>query len=218
MDADDLDADTYAAVLADLARVNRITLAGRPTLRFLDRVARETGRLKLLDVGYGHGDMLRRIARWAERRGIAAELVGVDLNPRSAAVARAATPPGMTIDFRTGDYAGLAGQGFDVVLSSLVAHHMSEPELTAFLKFMEAQASRGWLVNDLHRHGFAYHGYPLLAAAMGWHPIVRADGRTSIARAFRPAEWRVLLARAGVADKARIVRRFPFRLCVERTR
>ena len=44
---------------------------------------------RLLDVGFGHGDMLRAIARWARRRGIAVDLVGVDLNPKSEAAARA---------------------------------------------------------------------------------------------------------------------------------
>lgn len=39
----------------------------------------------------------------------------------------------------------------------------------------------------------------------------------SIARSFRPDEWRIALEEAGVgADQVRIVRRFPFRLCVER--
>jgi 2-polyprenyl-3-methyl-5-hydroxy-6-metoxy-1,4-benzoquinol methylase len=124
----------------------------------------------------------------------------------------------MPIDYRTGDYADLAGGGFDVVLSSFVAHHMSDPELLAFLAFMEAESARGWLVNDLHRHRFAYAGYPLLARLMGWHRIVRQDGQLSIARSFRPADWHALLARAGLADIAQVVPRFPFRLCVERIR
>ena len=76
MDADDLPAATYAAVVADLARVNTVTLAARPTLAFLDRALAGAGTLRLLDVGFGDGDMLRRIARWAAKRGIAAELVG----------------------------------------------------------------------------------------------------------------------------------------------
>lgn len=218
MDADDLDPATYAAVLADLAQVNALTLSGWPTLGFLRRALGDARRLRLLDVGFGHGDMLRRIARWAAQRGIAADLVGIDLNPNSAAVATAATPPDLRIDWRTGDYADLAGGGFDVVLSSFVAHHMSDDQLIAFVRFMEAESVRGWLVNDLHRHRFAHLGFPILAAAMRWHPIVRHDGRLSIARSFRPGEWQDLLARAGVADVARIVRRFPFRLCVERIR
>jgi 2-polyprenyl-3-methyl-5-hydroxy-6-metoxy-1,4-benzoquinol methylase len=217
MDADDLPADTYAAVVADLARVNTVTLAARPTLAFLDRAMRGARTLRLLDVGFGDGDMLRRIARWAAKRGIAAELVGIDLNPRSEVAARAHTPLDLPITWRTGDYADLAGGGWDVVISSLVAHHMTRDQLIAFLRFMEAEAARGWLVNDLHRHGFAHTGFPLLATLARWHPIVRHDGTLSIARSYRPGEWPPLLAEAGITD-ARVFRAFPFRLCVEHLR
>jgi 2-polyprenyl-3-methyl-5-hydroxy-6-metoxy-1,4-benzoquinol methylase len=217
MDSADLDPTTYAEVLRDLAQVNRVTLSARPTLSFLDRATTGARRIRLLDVGYGHGDMLRRIARWAKRRGIVADLVGIDLNSNSASVARAATPPDVAIDYRTGDYRDLGGEGYDIVLSSFVAHHMTEGELLGFLCFMEEEAGRGWLVNDLHRHRFAYTGYPLLARIMGWHRIVRQDGQLSIARAFRPDDWRQLLATAAIPE-AQVVRRFPFRLCVERIR
>src|SRR4051794_6070304 len=37
MDADDLDPATYAAILRDLARVNRLTFTTQPTLRYLAR-------------------------------------------------------------------------------------------------------------------------------------------------------------------------------------
>lgn len=218
MDAPDLPAADYAAVLADLATVNRVTMARRPTLDFIDRVLGDRTSFRLLDVGYGQGDMLRAIARRARRRGIRAELVGIDLNPNSAVAARAATPDDLAIAYRTGDYAGLAGEGWDMIASSLVAHHMTAPQLRDFLQFMEAEAAMGWIVNDLHRHGLAYAGYPVLARLMRWHPIVRADGRLSIARAFRPKEWATILADAGIGTGAKVVRRFPFRLCVERAR
>lgn len=215
MDADDLPAETYAAVVGDLARVNVVTMAARPTLRFLRQVTRRGGHYRLLDVGYGDGDMLRRIARWGATHGRTFDLVGIDLNPRSEAAARAHTPADLAIDWRIGDYAALAGEGWDIILSSLVAHHMTGPQLVAFLRFMQAQARVGWLVNDLHRHGFAYHGWPLLAGLFRWHPIVRHDGRLSIARSYRPSEWPPILANAGIAD-ARVFRAFPFRLCVAR--
>jgi 2-polyprenyl-3-methyl-5-hydroxy-6-metoxy-1,4-benzoquinol methylase len=218
MDAPDLDPGTYARVLADLARVNRWTLARPPTLRFVARAVGKRRRFRLLDVGFGQGDMLRSIASWAARRGIAAELVGIDLNPGSAIVAQAATPPDLSIDFRTGDYRDQPDP-FDLVVSSLVAHHMTEAELVEFLRFMEERAGLGWMVNDLHRHGLAHAAYPWIARAMRWHRIVREDGTLSIARAFRAGEWPPLLAAAGLPPgAAEVHRRFPFRLCVERTR
>ena len=205
------------AVVGDLARVNGVTLAARPTLGFLARVVGKRPQFRLLDVGFGDGDMLRRIARWAARRGIVAELVGIDRNPRSLPAATAHTPPGLPIRYVTGDYAELAGEEWDVIVSSLVAHHMTHAELLAFLRFMEAEARLGWLVNDLHRHRVAYATFPLLTRVMRWHPIVRLDGTLSIARSYRPYEWPPLLAEAGIVG-ARVFRAFPFRLCVERRR
>jgi len=207
MDAADLPADTYATVLHDLARVNRWTLAARPTLAFLRR-AGLTGPFTLLDVGFGAGDMLRRIRAAFP----AAKLFGVDLNPRSRTVA---VPLGGEIDYRTGDY---AEQGaFDLIVSSLVAHHMTRIELVAFLRHMEGHARRGWFVNDLRRSRLAWAGYPWAARLLGVHRIVREDGALSIARAFTAADWRDLLAEAGITQ-ARVFRAFPFRLCVARLR
>jgi SAM-dependent methyltransferase len=215
MDDAGLPPEEYQAVLADLGRVNRWTFAARPTLGFLARATRGAKAFTLLDVGYGEGGMLRSVAAWAAKRGIEARLTGIDLNPKSEAAARAATPPGLAIDWRTGDYLDLGR--VDFVVSSLVAHHMTPEQLTAFLRWMEANAVRGWLVNDLHRHRLAYAGYPLLARLLGVHRIVREDGRLSIARAYRPAEWRRILYEAGISG-TQVVRRFPFRLCVERLR
>ena len=217
MDDPALDPAVYTQVLHDLAKVNRVTMAHHPTLAFLERAVGNRTRFRLLDVGFGDGDMLRQIAHWAARKGIAAELVGVDLNQKSVAAAKEATPGSLPITYLAGDYADQAGKGFDCVISSLVAHHMTHDQLVAFLAFMQREAKAGWLVNDLHRHGFAYYGWPLLAGLMRWHPIVKHDGRLSIARSYRPLEWPAILAEAAVGD-ARVYRSFPFRLCVEAIR
>ena len=202
--------------LHDLARVNRATFTAWPTLAFLKRAIGEAKSFRLLDVGFGDGDVLRAVARWARRRGIAAELVGVDLNEKSVKAARDATPPGMAIDYRAGDYADQAGP-FDFVVSSQVTHHMTDPQLLAFLRYMEAEARRGWLICDLHRLAFSYWGFPLLARLLMVHRIVREDGRLSIARSFRKGEWEVYLREAKIDPaEVRIVRRFASRLCVER--
>ncbi|QLC25622.1 methyltransferase domain-containing protein [Parasphingopyxis algicola] len=217
MDAPGLPPDIYAAVLADLEKANRWTLSARPTLGFLERAAGTLDSFSLLDVGYGEGGMLRAIARWAEKRGIAARLIGIDLNPESRAAAETQTPEDMGIDYRTGDYADC--EPVDFVVSNLVAHHMTHGQLVIFLRHMEANARRGWLINDLHRHRLSHFSYPLLARLMGWHRIVREDGQLSIARSYRPREWPPILQEAGIAPgTAEVVRRFPFRLCIERRR
>jgi 2-polyprenyl-3-methyl-5-hydroxy-6-metoxy-1,4-benzoquinol methylase len=218
MDAADLDPATYEKVLHDLARVNRWTFTAQPVLAYLKRAAGGARRFRLMDVGFGDGDVLRAIGRWAKKRGIEADLVGVDLNEKSVAAARAATPAGLAIDYRAGDYLDQPGP-FDFVISSQVTHHMTDDQLDTFLRYMEAEARMGWLICDLHRHRFSHWGFPILARLMMVHRIVREDGQLSIARSFRPAEWAAILADAGIPPAAvRIVRRFPFRLCVERIR
>lgn len=213
MDSTALDPARYARVLADLERVNTVTLARRPTLGFVRALLAGHKTARILDVGFGQGDMLRAVARTCARMGVDAQLTGIDLNPRSAPLAEAATPAALPIRYLTGDYQSLAGQDWDLILSSLVAHHMTAEQLDSFLRFMTAEARLGWYVNDLHRHGFAWMGYPLLARLMGVDGIVRQDGQLSIARSYRPGEWPAILARAGVAG-AHIERVFPFRLCV----
>lgn len=221
MDAVELAPARYAKVLADLSRINGLTLARRPTLAFLDRVrARGIGAKpwRILDVGFGSGDMLAQIARWGAKRGVPLDLVGVDLNPKSAPVAEAKL--GDRARLITGDYRDLAGQGWDIVLSSLVTHHMTSVQRAEFLRFMDGECARGWLVNDLHRQRFPFAGYPLLARLALVDPIVRRDGQLSVGRSFRRSEWQAMLSDAlpGTAGECRIFRSFPYRLCVERLR
>ncbi|MFC3714496.1 methyltransferase domain-containing protein [Sphingoaurantiacus capsulatus] len=223
MDDPAVDEATFAACLIDLAAVNGWTLARPPTLRWLAQATRDWPRARrftLVDVGYGQGDMLRHIHRWATRRGLVPELIGVDLSPWSETSAREATPAEMAIDYRTGDVFEVAfDRPVDFVISSLVAHHLDDDQLIAFLRWMEATAAKGWFVNDLHRHAIAYHGFRALSSVMRWHPFVRHDGPLSVARAFRRDDWERLIAGAGL-DRATIELRWhvPFRLCVGRLR
>lgn len=219
----DSDYQTFRDCLVDLEGINHLTLAYRPTLRFLARLKREgrwpAGRpLRVLDAGSGHGDMLRRIDRWAAKRGLAVDLVGVDLNPFSARSAKAATAAGRPIRYLTSnlfDYD--PPEGVDLVISSLFTHHLTNAEVVGFLRFMEGRARIGWFVNDLRRHWFSYYGFGLATWLLRRHPYVRHDGPVSIARAFIPSDWTRYLADAGVAG-AEVRRWFPFRLCVARVR
>jgi len=213
MDGDDVPPDVFAAVMHDLARVNTVTLARPPTLAWLTNAARGLERFSVLDVGFGDGDMLRAIARAFGDRAV---LTGIDINPRSQPAAAAVTPPGMAIDYRTGDAFALPDR-FDFIVSSLTAHHMDDAGLVTFLRWMEASAVRGWFVNDLHRHWLAWRGFRLLALAARWHPFVRHDGAVSVTRSFRRADWDQLLGDAGIAG-ATVAWKFPFRLCVGRVR
>jgi 2-polyprenyl-3-methyl-5-hydroxy-6-metoxy-1,4-benzoquinol methylase len=196
--------------------VNAVTFTHRATLNWLGRVTRglpEGAPLSILDIACGHGDLLRAIRRWADRRGLRPTLQGIDLNPQGAAVAAAATPPGMAIEYITGDvFAYSPAMLPDLIVTSQFTHHLTDGDVVKFLSWLESHAARAWFIADLHRHFLAYYGFPVLARIAGWHRIVRQDGQISIARSFRKADWQRYLAEAGIP--ASIKWSFPFRYCV----
>ncbi|MBI2254402.1 MAG: methyltransferase domain-containing protein [Proteobacteria bacterium] len=220
MDTESVTPEDFAACLKDLATVNRLTLAMRPTFAWLNRVTRNwpaDRSLSILDVGYGQGDMLRAIWHWARRRRLKVVLEGVDLNPLSELAARNATPQEMNIRFHTGDVFALQPERcFDVIISSLVTHHLTDAQIVAFIRLMERQTNVGWLINDLHRHAVSYHVFHAWAALAGWHRFVRHDGPVSIARSFRRGDWVRYLGTAGVT--AEITWYVPFRYGVGRVK
>jgi 2-polyprenyl-3-methyl-5-hydroxy-6-metoxy-1,4-benzoquinol methylase len=215
MDAPGLDPAVYERVLRDLARVNRWTFTAWPSIAFLNRAIGSVKRFRLLDIAYGDGDILRAIGRWPGAV-LSKQSWSVSTSTRRACRLRGLLPRRNLRSITAGDYLHQAGP-FDFIICSQVAHHMTDEQLTTLLRYMEAEARLGWLVCDLHRHCFAYHAFPLLARLLRVHRITREDGRLSIARSFRLDEWKAALQQAGTAaDQIRIVRRFSFRLCVER--
>jgi 2-polyprenyl-3-methyl-5-hydroxy-6-metoxy-1,4-benzoquinol methylase len=218
MDDPDVSPEDYARALGELAMVNRLTRTHAPILSWLNRATRGWApgtTVSILDVASGHGDLLRAIHRWAMRRHLVPVLAGIDLNPRSAIEAAAATPPEMTILWQTGDvFDHVPATRPDFIVSSQFVHHLSDDQVVDFLRWMERHAARGWFIGDIHRHAIPYYGFRVLCRLMAWSAIVRLDGTISVARSFRKPEWRALLARAGL--EAEVTWHLPFRLCVGR--
>lgn len=213
--------EDFRACLQDLAQVNRLTLAYRPTLQWLsDRLSRGEAAVHIVDVGCGGGDMLRRVERWAAQRGFAVRLTGIDLNPHAARAAKEFTPASSRIQWITGDaFSFQSAQPIDLVISSLFTHHLADTEITRFLRWMEAVTTRGWFINDLHRERTPYYGFQALATVMRWHRFVRHDGPISIRRAFRREDWQGYLSEAGIQTAQVQLPSFrPARLCVSRVK
>ena len=213
--------EDFRQCLVDLGQVNRLTLSYRPTLDFLDRLvptSKPQQPLRIVDVGSGGGDLLRRVESWAKSRGIAVRLTGIDLNPYAARAADEFTAPDRAIEWITGD-AFAYTEPVDVVLSSLFTHHLEEAEIVRFLAWSEAVAQRGWFVNDLSREFMPFKLFGLLAKAMRWHRFVEHDGPVSFRRSFREGDWQRMVAAAGIPPGAvKLARWTPARLCVERVK
>jgi SAM-dependent methyltransferase len=207
--------EDFRDCLRSLETVNRWLLGYRPTLAWLQQLPLASrGPVHILDVGCGGGDMLRQIAAWARRRSITVQLTGIDLNPYAARAAAEATPKELGIRWVTGDaMVYRPEEPIDIVVSSLLAHHLEDEEIVALLRWMEATAQAGWFINDLERAEWTSRMFGWVR----WHRLVRHDGPVSFRRAFRKEDWEHLLAAAQVPQEAVTVKQWrPGRLCVGR--
>ncbi len=209
--------------LRDISKVNRLTGAYHPTFHWLNhfynKLPRQEHPIHIVDVGCGYGDMLRRIAQWAEDRGLPVILTGIDLNADAIRAAREVTIPG-TVTFLAGNAFDFdPPEGIDIVISSLLTHHLEDEEIVDFLMWMESVARFGWFINDLHRQKVPYYAFRFMSRFTTWHRFVKHDGAVSILRSFRPDDWRKLLKAAAIPAKEVLIREYrPARLCVARLR
>lgn len=211
--------EDFRGCLHSLAQINRWLLGYRPTLAWLKRLQPGVRHpVHIVDVGCGGGDLLRRIARWARKRGIDAQLTGIDLNPYAARAAAEATPKEMGITWVTADAQVYRPEKpVDIVVSSLMAHHLEDEEIVAMLRWMEATARSGWFINDLRRSWWSCRMFRWVERIARWHRFVRHDGPVSFRRAFRQEDWVRLLTAAEVPREAVTVEHWrPGRLCVGR--
>jgi SAM-dependent methyltransferase len=210
------------ACLHDIARVNRLTFAYRPTITWMQELIAahpaSAKPLRIVDVGCGYGDTLRRIDAWAAKYGIAVALTGIDLNPDAIRAAKEAKPAAQSIEWIVGDALSNNAAGeIDVVVCSLLTHHLSNPQIVQFLRWMEQTARYGWFINDLHRQAAPYHLFRLLTRFTNWHRFVQYDGPVSIRRSFVLQDWQSLCAAASLDSSIVSIKEYrPARLCVGR--
>jgi SAM-dependent methyltransferase len=220
LDGAGADARALETFLRDLARFNAAMLGHRAVLAWLRRATRRAPGdrpFTLLDVGCGYGDLLRAIRRWARKRGVPIRLVGLDHSRETIRIARAASDNADGIEYRAGDvFEYRPPEPVDFVVSSLLAHHLSDERIAALLRFMEAAARRGWLIYDLQRHPVPHYFIGLVGRLTRLSPLMIEDGRISVARALTAAEWRERLAAADISPASVRLRWFLFRFVIGR--
>lgn len=200
MDGDDYHEGEYQRCLEELEWINRLTSGYTPTLEAVERAYRLNGeeKLRVLDIGFGNGDTLRMIRRWADAKGFDIDLTGIDINPKAKRWAESATQPEMRIRFETAD-AFDVDEEYDLIINALMMHHLNDDEIVRLLRWMTDHSRVGWFVNDLHRHPVAFHFARFFTKAFGFGRLVRNDAPLSVARSFRPEDWDHYLERAGIA-------------------
>ncbi len=217
MDQEGLSFAEFHHCLQGLETINQLTLAYRPTLRWLRPWLDGSDPLTILDAGSGGGDMLRQIEKEVVKtRGDTerVKLVGVDLNPWSRQSAELSFPDSRARFATANIFTFEPDRPVDIIISSLFTHHLTDQQLVDFLKWMHARARRGWFINDLHRHPIPYHFIKFATGLLSSNRLIRNDAAVSVARAFSVADWHRLLARAGLENQVSIQWFFPFRLCL----
>lgn len=209
----------FSQTLREIASLNRSLDAYRYTLEALGRFVRRrdpsTGPLRILDIGSGFGDFLRRIAEEAVSRRWPVELVGIDLNPWSekAAAAEASVLPIRYETKNVFDYR--PDKPFHVILSSLMMHHLKDRDIVRLLRWMTDNSLYGWFINDLHRHRAPYYFIRSYVKWRGYNRLVRNDAPLSVARSFTRADWERYVRDAGLSsEQVSIVWRWAFRYVV----
>jgi 2-polyprenyl-3-methyl-5-hydroxy-6-metoxy-1,4-benzoquinol methylase len=178
---------------------NAVTMRG---LKALFKNVRQHEEIVLADLGCGRGDMLLKIDRWAQGKGLKLRLMGFDANPNIIAAARAHAQSNPRITFYPVDIfsSAFAQHRFDIVTGTLFYHHFTSEQLVDFFSRLRKRTRIGFLINDIHRHPLAYYSIKYLTQWFSRSPMVQADAPTSVMRAFHKKELQDILHNAGFAE------------------
>jgi SAM-dependent methyltransferase len=214
MDDPALDAARRAQALRGLARANRWSRSTQiiwSALRGLLPDARGEV-LRVLDIATGAGDVPIGLAQRARRADVRLQVDGCDISPVALEYARqhAAQVEVAVRFFALDALRDALPANYDVLISSLFLHHLSDGEAERLLARLGQAARRLVVINDLQRTPvgllMAYLGTRLLTRS----DVVHTDGERSVRAAFTLDEARTLAARAGLHN-AVIARRWPRR-------
>jgi 2-polyprenyl-3-methyl-5-hydroxy-6-metoxy-1,4-benzoquinol methylase len=192
MDDFSIGGDLLRDTLDKLENINRWLGGNLMTVKALKKVLKNHPKeqeLTIADIGCGHGDILRDVAKFGRKNGYKMKLIGMDANPTAIAYANELSTEFPELSFKTEDIFSEAfkNRKFDVVLATLFLHHFKEAQLTSFLGNTLKQTKIGIVVNDLHRHKLAYYLFMLLSVFIKNNMIIE-DGLTSVLRGFKRNE------------------------------
>lgn len=201
MDRPDVDPETLRKSLAFIRRANNFFNYTAASIRHLERFSRgwRPGEaIRLLDVATGSADIPRAMLAWADRKGLDLRIVAVDLHAQTLRTAAEGGDADPRLTFVRGDALHLpfADGSFDYAHTAMFLHHLDGDAAVRVLREMDRISRRGVIAADLLRHDRAYAWITLFTLFA--NPMVRHDGRVSVAQAFTRPEVLRMRERAGV--------------------
>ena len=202
MDDFTIEGSVLRDTLDKLETINRLLGGNSATLKGVKKILLKSSKTKtitIVDLGCGHGDILRDVAKFGRKNSYKFKLIGIDANNAAIDYAKALSKDYPELSFETIDVFSedFKKQTYDVVLCTLFLHHFKNNEIIPFLKSTVQKASIGVIVNDLHRHKLAYYLFKMIGLFIK-NKMVREDGLTSVLRAFKRNELETILTKTGV--------------------
>lgn len=195
--------DDMIKTLDELEIINRRLGGHKVVLNALDKLLKNIPAKKeihIADLGCGGGDMLRILARWGRKKGLKLKLHGIDANSFITEYGEFRSAEYPEISYHVMDIFSdkFAGTGYDVVLCSLFCHHFNEGQLQRLYRQLKKQAKLGVVINDLHRHWFAYHSIKYITKLFSNSPLIKNDAPLSVARGFSRQDIENIMHHAGI--------------------
>jgi len=155
----------------------------------------------ICEIGCGGGDNLKAIEKWCIRNKIKVRFIGIDLKATCIDFAQQHYPL-LNATWIVSDYKAVqfATDKPDIIFSSLFCHHFKDEELITMLQWMQLNTSKGFFINDLHRHYLAYSSIKLITGIFSKSYLVKNDAPLSVARGFKKKEWQHLIKAAGISN------------------
>lgn len=181
--------EEYNDCMIKLDRIGRWLGGDAATFSALKKI--EPSPTSILDVGCGGGLFTIRMAEKYPK----AKVLGIDINPQAIAFAKQklATmdnpPKNVAFEWRQEGSLNEPDKSFDVVMSTLVCHHLNDEQIVEFLFKARQVAKQKVIINDLHRHPIALALFNSVSPLFFRNRLVLADGQLSIRRAFTREEW-----------------------------
>ena len=192
MDDFSIGGDLLRDTLDKLENINRWLGGNKVTIDGLKQLLKNQDKkqqITIVDLGCGHGDILRDVAKFGRKNGYNFNLIGIDANPTAIKYAEELSTDFPELSFKVQDIFSeeFKNQQFDVVMTTLFLHHFKEPQLSSILENALKKTKIGIVVNDLHRHKVAYYLFMLIAIFISNKMIIE-DGLTSVLRGFKRKE------------------------------